>query len=204
MRKYGHFTVLGLQRSGTNWIEGLIKENFEVSSVRKWPDWAHWKHLTPLGVNPDFYDPDGKPTPDRKIAVDHPQMFDLRHLDLWHEGVLHIGVQKKFSVWCDSINRNPVDFRQSHNHPDPEAASKLLPEALYVVYKEWDTWKSNHVNRKHNFIFKTYDQWLDNWPEILSEIHEKTGWERSNKTWVNVNPKSVFLSGNFDIKMYRQ
>lgn len=89
--KYSKFKVLGLQRTGTNWINELIKNNFSVEEEQ-----GFWKHLTPLGVK--------KNAPLRHFK----SYFDIK------DDTFYILVSKPKKMWKISIERNCVDFYKTH------------------------------------------------------------------------------------------
>jgi len=83
--------VIGLQRTGTNWINELIKKNFVVQ-----PEKSFWKHLTPLGVK-------------NKASIKN---FST-NLTL-NEQTLYIATSKDFDTWSKSLDRKIVDFNKTH------------------------------------------------------------------------------------------
>ena len=76
------FTIFGVQRSGTNFCETLINENFENLSDLKYV----WKHSPDVNEIQEVYQ--------RLEMKDH----------------LHIVVVKNPYKWIESIKRNPVDI----------------------------------------------------------------------------------------------
>jgi hypothetical protein len=179
--RYEYFKVIGLQRSGTNWINQLILHNFYVNSIPKYP---MYKHLTPLGIKR------GALSEARQGAT------DLKNLKL-RDDMFFIGTQKPFNVWRKSIGRNSRDFYSSHNFKDRKTAHR-------EVWDSWDQWKNSKLH-KQNFYFKPYLSWLDNWPVYLAEIEQLTGWKRKHNEFQNVRPADVPKSGkNFRIERYKK
>jgi len=177
--KYEYYKVIGLQRSGTNWINELIKHNFYVEPIPKYP---MYKHLTPLGVQPG------------KLKELLPGATDLKNLEL-RDDMFFIGTQKPFELWKKSIKRKSVDFYRSHNYDK---------NPFTEVWNSWDVWKNTKVHKK-NFYFQPYLKWLDNWPEYLEDIQTITGWQRKHAEFQNVRAHDVPLSGrHFRIERYKK
>jgi hypothetical protein len=173
--KYNQFKAIGLQRTGTNWLNQLVFDNFEVDRASHF-----WKHLTPLGVKQD--DP----------IYNHAQ-YDSKHLTI-HDDCLYIVTYKDFDVWRESIKRKPVDFHKTHN---TKTESPL--EEVYNVWMDW----ANSQSHKENFYMKNYVDWLQNWKTYLLEVQEIAGWERKSDNWLE--PKIVHVSGpasRFDKSRY--
>ena len=182
--KYQYFVILGLQRTGTNWIHANLVKNLSG----KWGNQKLdvWKHLTPLGGNRQEW-------PNRtEMLVDR---LNLR------DDVFYVATQKPFDMWETSVNRFGGNYYFTHNHSqdtsDQTPPTKKL--AKIEIWNAWEQWKDKQLG-KPNFYYHTYMDWLQNWQTYFEEIQEITGWERLTEEWENV-PK-VSNSPNFDITRY--
>lgn len=104
--------VLGLQRSGTTYLEHLIKQNFECDiGVQSNIDIC-WKHALP---NCTKY----------KVAIN----------SLITNDGLAVQIVKQFNQWSDSIKRFPADFFIKNKEVKTETQLK----SFYDNYiEEWD------------------------------------------------------------------
>ena len=189
---YHSFKVLGLQRSGTNWLKNLISHNFLINP---YPDKIYWKHLTPLGVHNDCK------RKNSYLCRNFNTLFNTQHLNLNLEDgtIFYIAVQKKIDLWCKSIHRKPVDFRYTHRCTDLSDQRRLGAKSLEEVWNSWDNWKNISL-QKSNFFFKDYLCWLEDWQVLLAQIHELTGWDKRFEQWYNV--KNIRHSESFDLNNY--
>jgi len=159
--KYKHYHVIGLQRTGTNWLHATVKENFEVTRKQ-----TFWKHLTPLGQNPNYHNI-------------HGPLGSLLELD---PDVFYIVTCKNFDAWCQSIKKRRVDFWISHNFPNSEE------KKIEDIYYAWVKWKNNNINKK-NFFYKNYEDWNKNWKTYFSEIEKITGWQKKYDNYITINKR---------------
>jgi hypothetical protein len=152
---YNKFKSIGLQRTGTNWLNQLVFDNFEVGRAG-----GFWKHLTPLGV-----------------VKENPYMHEQYYADnlTINDDCFYIVTYKDFDTWVESLKRKPADFYKTHN------TKTDLPEQ--EVYNIWIEWANSHSN-KENFYCKNYIDWLQNWKDYLIEIQQITGWQRKSSNWV--------------------
>ncbi len=173
---YNKFKVVGLQRTGTNWLNELIKENFVVE-----PDvGTFWKHMTPLGVNQMTFK---KFQHGRTISN-----MDLKNFIL-DDNTFYIATSKDYNIWLESLERNPEDFYITHS-----------TKSTKDVYNAWYNWKKHQLYKK-NFIYHNYVQWLNNWEDYLEDIHNITKWKKKHRYYVNVN--NVPRSSNFNLNNYK-
>lgn len=171
---YTSYQVIGLQRSGTNWVNQLIKANFKVKEKR-----SFWKHLTTLGVKGH-----------RK------ERYSKYGLRLEPENSTYfIVLSKDFVTWSESIERNSEDFFNSHDF--------RTEEPLKEVYDAWFKW-INLQSDKDNFYHIDYLDWLENWEQKLSEIQSITGWKKRGLSRKFVNVKKVPRSPKFEVQNYKE
>ena len=118
---YKYFKVIGLQRSGTNWISEIITTNF--SDVR--PSNTFWKHLTPLGVK--------KSKLSRRADT-------VRTLE-FRDDTFYIATMKDFELWKKSIDRKPIDFYTTHNYN----------ENIKEVHDSWIHMRNDNLHKENFF-----------------------------------------------------
>jgi hypothetical protein len=158
--KYKHYHVIGLQRTGTNWLHATVKENFVVERKQ-----TFWKHLTPKGQNPNYHNVHG---PAGSLLCLDPDVF-------------YIATCKDFDTWCQSINKRRVDFWVSHIFPNEE-------KHFEDIYYPWIKWKNANLH-KENFYYKDYKDWNSNWQQYFDEIKEITGWYKKHDNYITVNKR---------------
>lgn len=174
---FEEYHVIGLQRTGTNWINELIKLNFEVSPT----NYSFWKHLTPIGTRP---------------INGHYLHWKISTKDLiLKDNVFYIATSKEFNLWQKSLRRNAEDFSITH-----KGVVEYNQKSTKIIYDSWHSWKNEQIV-KPNFFYKDYMDWLENWELHLNEIHIKTGWKKRHEKFVNTkNP--VPRSPQFNIDNY--
>jgi hypothetical protein len=147
---YKYFKVIGLQRTGTNWLREIITSNFNDLEVPE----TFWKHLTPLGVK------EGKVT----------RRYDSYYLDLkLRDDTFYIATMKDFDLWIKSLDRKPIDTYKTH----------MYNNDIKEVFDSWNNWRDTQLSMK-NFYFKNYTDWLKNWKIYFEEIESITGWKRKH------------------------
>lgn len=171
---YDSYQVIGLQRTGTNWINELIKLNFKAPERK-----VFWKHLTFLGIK------------EERIPRYAKYGLNLKT----REKTFFIVTSKPFELWQKSIERNPEDFFNSHDFQSEDPINE--------VYMLWSEWQRKHLN-EHNFYYKDYLEWFDHWELLLAEIQDITGWEKRYKNKGFVNVEKVPRSPNFQIENYNK
>ena len=174
---YSNYKVIGLQRTGTNWLNELIKHNFKIDQEDE--KTTFWKHLTPIGT--------------KELAKSRSKngllMGTVKIEDLYlNNTTLYIATSKEYNLWMQSLKRNAEDFYLTHN------------DSSIKVYNSWHEWKNSQQN-KENFIYYDYIDWLDNWKDYLEEIHIKTRWVKKYGTFKNVETL-IPRNKNFNISNY--
>ena len=110
--------VIGLQRSGTNYLESLMRLNFKENHVVNGSREFSFKHGMP-----------------REKYVSEIGQFDMFNIDNIQKGKPYIIlIKKKFLVWKDSIDRNPEDLYMKR----PKLKTKELSLFHYTFYDEWE------------------------------------------------------------------
>ena len=174
--KYNNYFVVGLQRTGTNWLNHLIRDNFKIEAIPR--DFKNpkyfWKHRTELPIQP-------KSQACKKPFVLSPDVF-------------YIATSKDFPLWKISIDRKCVDVYRTHKTTNPKD--------LREIHDSWQVIKNKHLHEE-NFYYHNYIDWLNNWEKYLAEIAEITKWERKHSNFVNVT-KNIEVNRNFDINNYSQ
>lgn len=174
---YKKFHVIGLQRTGTNWLNQLILHNFDVEPALD----TFWKHLTPAGTKWQYQhkiDPWGSVESELYLKDD----------------IFYIATSKEWDLFCASINRNAEDFPRSHKY-----VKRNDPKGTRKVYDMWFEWAEDQ-KEKPNFFWRDYMDWLHNWEAYFEYLEKRTGWKRKNKQFFNVT--NVPQSKKFDINNY--
>lgn len=179
--EYNLYAVIGLQRTGTNWINELVRHNLDIKSDNKHGSRYCWKHWTPLGLRETCHY--------KKYA--NPIFL---HMD----NCFYIATSKPFDMWVKSLERwTKSDFNYSHQIP----TGCVTPDQQYkAVYEAWHEWKDLQKGRP-NFYFKTYLDWLDNWKEYLDEISHIGQFKKRVSSFQNV--KRVPMNSEFNIRRYK-
>jgi hypothetical protein len=172
---YENYQSLGMERSGTNWLNQLILINFEVNSIKE--NKSFWKHLTPLGVKENLFKNNNK------------SYINIESLIL-KDSTFYIGSYKEYDTWIKSIKNKSYHIHVHNtktNFPEKE------------IYNSWLNWAKSQLH-KENFYMKKYTDWLKNWKSYLSEIKQITNWQIKEPEWVET--KHVPLS-EFSNEFYR-
>lgn len=181
----GEYFLFGLQRSGTNYLESLIKMNFET--VKKNRSHKSWKHSIdiPKGII-------AEKNTDLVIIHKNPYM--------WAESILF---------------RNQVDWVKTQKTYDPlEEGPYMLGIGknklnLSSVIKTWvhfhESWLFNSMERK-TFIVRYEDLLHDEFREdALRGMRDKFGWIKKSEYRAGVfrNPRPGTVSQSTDYDMGR-
>lgn len=102
--------MFGLQRSGTNYVEWVLRENLPVDMTKR----AGWKHGLPSERRAGSW------------AGAKPQRRTISE-ELGRRGVRPVVVRKDLDHWVESIRRNPQDYDRG-----PAA------DAWHGYYAEWE------------------------------------------------------------------
>lgn len=139
IRNYRGFKVVGLQRTGTNWISELIKKNFVIEEY----DYGFWKHLTPLGTKENA-----------NLAHYSGKIEDL----VLDETIFYIATSKTYKLWLQSLARSRQDFDVTHSTSNTE-----------LIYDSWFLWKDKVINKRnfyyHDYI-EWLNKWEQKLEEI--------------------------------------
>jgi hypothetical protein len=173
-------TVFGPQRSGTNYIESLLKENFDNIRVRNHDSNYVWKHCA------------------------YPQKFDNK---LTSENNINIVVYKNPYKWIESLIKYNGDLENKFGGKKEEYADKYktLQEGDVIIkdgrnkntnvggacrlyndfYTNWYDYD------KIDIMFVRYEDLLedDKRAQFLEQIHSKYRLKRKGGGWVN--PRKV-------------
>lgn len=190
MSNYKKRHVLGLQRSGTNFLDALISENFECT-VDKKP--RFWKHLTPYGVKEEFLQIIQDPQRD-KIMMD-PNLYNSNHLTNLRNDVFYVCISKDYNTWIQSIKRMSAEFYKSHN-------LQTVSNPERDIYNTWHEWLNACIDKRDNIYYNTYKNYLVNTENCLREIQQKTNWKLKNSTYVTSIDYTVAKNKHFDISNY--
>ena len=160
---------MGLQRSGTNWINQLIKLNFCIETHDE-PMAPFFKHAMPDETIWRAY------ANNAEVSTPVPEAYIGTHPD-----EIFILVVKEKQKWIESILRNPADLKQKRPVIFNNGAIDVLKaSALYDFYhNRWS--KLNY----HNLLFVSYETVLSDVNSFLRGISILFGLERKRKKWEN-------------------
>lgn len=174
---YKKYHVIGLQRTGTNWLNELIQYNFYVEPTQA----DFWKHLTTLGV---------------KSRRNYWRQWNVMEKDLFlKDDTFYIATSKDWELWCESLRKNAEDFSKSHR-----GVIYKNPNGTRDVYNAWHDWKNKQLSCD-NFVYHNYLDWFKNWQTYLEDIHKATGWKKKHSFYKDV-PYDIPRSKNFDRMKY--
>ena len=133
-----HIKVIGLQRSGTTYLEYLLDKNFNVKVYKEGDITICFKHAFPgekvLKLN------NGKTIIWEKTTIGRINE---------HKDLLVIIIQKHFEHWFESISRKPVDLPVKHPEifNNDKTVDKTKAFKLYSsFYKAWKNRLLNNSN----------------------------------------------------------
>lgn len=177
MRKY---YIFGLQRSGTNYIEDLLRTNFDANRLNRAERkliHSTWKHLVEIPYE------------------------NLR------EGVPIIMMYKNPYLWVESLCwRNAVDWRTTQLlYPATEGNPDMFagPHELNVVnlaktYLTWHRAWNTPSNRLSNATIIKYESLLDdNHVNVLNQLKRTHGFVLNRKEIVDIKKGAVGQSGDY-------
>ena len=137
------FTVFAPQRSGTNWLEYLITENFHNIKCHRATNNYAWKH-----------EPDA-----RKVYIQYKNNKEE------FENHLHLLVTKYVYKWIESIQRNPVDIilrrKQLLDISSCSSAERLKITNNMQVPISWVTGELNLVE-----LVKLWNEFHKSWLDM--------------------------------------
>lgn len=174
------YHLFGLQRSGTNYLEQLMKNNFH--SIRKDPrnnEWRdYWKHSIDV--------PNG-------FSRDRPTLIIYKNPYTWIESI------------C--LRRNVDWVRSQKTYPAKEGLDelKLGKENLNVeniakTYKHFcNTWIWNKPQSNAYIIIRYEDLLITEKREIiLTKIQNDLKFSRKSNQWINPQKGKISLSRDYD------
>lgn len=127
------FTVFGLQRSGTNFLEQMITDN--ISDLRLENHWrgSHgvWKHAFNLETN----------DPNQKISGLKGDPIKAKMIG---EDIKAVYIHKHPYSWIESVVRKPIDIKKTHPSVIEEST---MPD---IMVKELNLVKMAELHREHS------------------------------------------------------
>ena len=166
------FYVFGLQRSGTNYLEQLLKTNFSLSrannSTRNDPNWKHNVNVANIVKESS-----------------HPIFVIHKNPYMWIESICF----RRSVDW--TITQN--DFPATERHPDDDynvGKEKLnivnLAKTYQKFYRNWVTRTTPEIKEK-SFVIKYEDLLVTETREnILQSINEHFSYGRHDYNWKNI------------------
>lgn len=187
--------ILGLQRSGTNFLQQLISDNYSFDCTGNY--FLLWKHV----YNPSI------------TMKHHGQSYcnlvchNLKFMK--YHGFRTALITKNPYFWLESMKRNPVDtddldwnmFRPDENTEDKVKLGFLGDMDLKKVCKIWANFHEYWIENSFDSLIKIrYEDLLKDTPACLNKVnaHLKIK-EGVTLTGQNISvPKKVSQSSNFD------
>ncbi len=169
---YKKVKIIGLQRSGTNWLSQLIKVNLDID-VYTDPLLPFFKHALPdeseiviQSTNKSVI----TPVPAEYIA-DHPDE-------------LFIVIYKPRKAWLESIERKKVDLQQKRPF--------LFDNENNLVHEEAAKFYDNYMKAwldlcQPNLLIVSYLDVLYNFSLFLLRLKKRQKIGAKRKKWVNIN-----------------
>lgn len=163
--------VIGLQRSGTTYLEHIIDLNFECNISKEGDRSICWKHALPM---------ERVKLPDDSIAV---TIEEIKRQDVYI-----IVVSKSFDSWVKSLQKFPADLFQKRpslkNDGDWRSGENLnLPELAHFYDKFHKKWEEKLIEHNINFHFVDYVNLLKAPEQELDRVNA-IGVERKLKNYV--------------------
>lgn len=161
---YKKVKVIGLQRSGTNWLTQLIKINLNIE-VYENHIIPFFKHAFPSEHQLKLY------ITKEQITTEMP----IKYIAL-HPEELFIMVYKPLSKWIASIKKNKVDLPSKH--PEIYKNDILDEEAARDLWKYYmQMWEKIKLP---NFHIILYDEVLTDYIEFLKFLETKFNIKKNN------------------------
>lgn len=164
------YQLFGLQRSGTNYLQQLLEQNFRVQGLNTHKD--VWKHNVTIP---------------QKYNASYPSILIVKHPYTWVESLCErnpvdwLKRQKKFPASLDekgmTFGKNRFNVRQ-------------LAKTYAYFFSTWFS-EVDFIIRYEDLLFK------DRREKILSQLQEKYNWKRKESYWVN--PGRIYQSGDYNM-----
>jgi hypothetical protein len=175
------FAILGLHRSGTNYIARTMDINFRKTTKLKF--------VTGNGAPND--DGSRNVTPDKKKDLSkHLYGYESHDIPVYNFVLIH----KSPYQWIDSVKFRELDFRKFY--PNSFVNGEWNYKELARIYNEFHIYWKN-AGKHRNIRYVKYEDLLTNTAEVLDGI--KDHWELDKKFESYTMPTRVHQStANFD------
>lgn len=171
------YYLFGLQRSGTNFLEALIKINYGFLNLNDLNE--TWKHLI---IPPKLKN-------QSKIILIHKNPYT------WIESIC----LRNSVDWCKRQINYPLDEK------DPKLKLGNRGYSIVSLAKAWNDFHLNWLNYKnfnnHNFIIVKYESLINgNISSVIKNIETSFSWENEKKIIVpsNISQSKKFNSESVD------
>lgn len=142
-----HFTVFGVQRSGTNFVERLLRDNITKSKpINTWQTGV-WKHSYGIDTKPprkakekDIGSYGSKEYYDKIVSGEHPTIY----------------IHKNPYTWLSSITDKSVDITSSYPHVTRPNLSGTEPQFMFGNLNLRTL--AQHWNDHSEFWYKTWEE----------------------------------------------
>lgn len=163
--------ILGLQRSGTNWLTQLVKKNLDVQ-VYEDPLQPFFKHALP------FEDSVVVRSSNEKVKTPVPEKYIQSNPD-----ELFIVVYKPAELWVKSIEKKRVDLEQKRPFIFDTNGAIDKQEALLFWNSYMKAWTDLQFP---NLVVVSYLDVLENFTQLLAYLVMNSGIEAKRHPFVNI------------------
>ena len=175
MKKVNCIKVLAPQRSGTNYMEELIRRNFDVPTCR------------------DTVDPMLAPYMKHARIGTYPNAPE----EMKRDNVGVILIRKRFDFWIESVKRKPCGIQK--DFPQlwyPNAAARNREKVLAFHRNWYHNWEAGLVRAEVPYLYVEYLDLLKDLDREMSRIQKRFGVEKTGEHWNN--PELVKASPLFN------
>lgn len=168
--------VIGLQRSGTNWLTELVRHNFDVKVHEGWDCTYGWKHALPSETM--MVHKDGRVSN---------WGLPMGQLVQWVDDLLVLVVVKDLDSWKKSITKNRAGLKQKRQwcFRDGYLDLDIATRFYYQYINDWQRISVSHYSdrglksKKPRITTLKYESLLDN----------PIGYMKSIESDYNLKPK---------------
>jgi hypothetical protein len=186
--KINNFTIIGERHTGTNWLESIVKSNFELPVTWEY-GWKHW-----MGFNDD------------RISESRNTLFlcTTRNPHDWIYSFTrephHIPTQNKlntdtflFNEWISIYNNKPPPLLNKEIKEDRNMHTGERYKNIFELRKVKTEYINSFKNINPNSIVVKYEDMYNNYQEVFSKISIITGITPKNES-LSIKTKTYHIS----------
>lgn len=170
--------VIGLQRSGTNWLEHLIRKNLEVFTVLGHVDHPFWKHHLPTDQFRFIKDGD-------KVIRNQMESTPIERFR-GSPDVHLVLVRKQLNSWIKSLGRNCADLKETRPYlydPDGNLYKGTAEEFHHLYHTMWAALTRTYLSR---IVMVDYERVLEDFESFLCYISARWNIEPKRQPFEDV------------------